>query len=109
MLRASSRDGALRALLREHILRDSNGRPLTNPGFSVQAKTGTLYFVSALGGYLRTASGRDLAFAICSADLPRRARVAGTDLDQPEGTSAWNGQARQMQQDLLRRWAQVHA
>ena len=109
MLRAAGRDGTLRALMREHSLRDSTGRPLTNPGFSVQAKTGTLYFVSALGGYLRTSSGRDLAFAICSADLPRRARVAGTDLDQPEGTSAWNSQARQMQQDLLRRWAQVHA
>ncbi len=109
MFRQAGQSGALRALLRAHPFRDSRGRVIADPGMDVRAKTGTLFFVSALGGYLRTASGRDLAFAICSADLSRRARVAGGDLDRPDGTSTWNGQARGMQQDLLYRWAEAYA
>ncbi|MCC5965261.1 MAG: D-alanyl-D-alanine carboxypeptidase/D-alanyl-D-alanine-endopeptidase [Natronohydrobacter sp.] len=109
MFRQAGGAGTLRALLREHPFRDRNGNVITNPGFDVRAKTGTLYFVSALGGYLSAPGGRDLAFAICSADLARRARVAGSGSDRPDGTAAWAGNARQMQQDLLRRWAQAHA
>lgn len=109
MFRQAGRAGPLRDLLRVHPFRDTRGRVIANPGLDVRAKTGTLYFVSALGGYLRTSGGRDLAFAICSADLARRALVAGGDLDRPDGTATWNGQARAMQQDLLYRWAQAHA
>jgi serine-type D-Ala-D-Ala carboxypeptidase/endopeptidase (penicillin-binding protein 4) len=109
MFRRAGRDGALRDLLRAHQIRDSNGRVIDNPGFEVKAKTGTLFFVSALGGYLRARNGRDLAFAICAADLDRRARIAGGDLDRPDGTAAWNGQARSMQQDLLSRWAEAYS
>ena len=109
MFRVAGSDGALRALLREHPFRDGNGRAIDNPGLEVRAKTGTLYFVSALGGYLRSPGGRDLAFAMCSADLARRARVAGGNVDRPEGTAAWAQQARRLQQDLLLRWAQAHS
>lgn len=109
MFRRAGQDGVLRDLLRAHQLRDTNGRVIENPGFEVKAKTGTLFFVSALGGYLRARNGRDLAFAICAADLGRRARVAGDDLDRPEGTATWNGQARAMQQDLLFRWADAYS
>lgn len=108
MFRIAGSDGTLRAILREHPFRDGNGNVIANPGLDVRAKTGTLYFVSALGGYVAAPSGRDLAFAICSADLARRAGVAGQDLDRPDGTAAWAGQARRLQQDLLRRWAQAH-
>lgn len=108
MFRIAGGDGTLRAILREHPFRDANGNVIANPGLDVRAKTGTLYFVSALGGYVAAPGGRDLAFAICSADLARRARVAGQDLDRPDGTAAWAGQARRLQQDLLRRWAQAH-
>ena len=109
MFRGAGNEGALRALLREHPLRDAQGRVIANPGLDVRAKTGTLYFVSALGGYLRGPGGRDLAFAVCAADLPRRAQVAGGAVDRPEGTSAWAGQARRLQQDLLYRWAEAHS
>ena len=109
MFRQAGADGTLRAILREHPFRDGNGRVIADPGLDVRAKTGTLYFVSALGGYLSAPGGRDMAFAICSADLPRRARVAGAGADRPDGTAAWSRNARQMQQDLLRRWAQAHS
>lgn len=109
MFRVAGRDDALRVLLREHPFRDGNGRVIDDPGLDVRAKTGTLYFVSALGGYLRSPGGRDLAFAMCSADLARRARVAGGTIDRPEGTAAWAQQARRLQQDLLYRWAQAHS
>ncbi|TVS02357.1 MAG: D-alanyl-D-alanine carboxypeptidase/D-alanyl-D-alanine-endopeptidase [Rhodobacteraceae bacterium] len=109
MFRQAGQDGTLRAILREHPFRDTGGRMIANPDFEVRAKTGTLYFVSALGGYLRSPGGRDLAFAMCSANLERRARVAGGGVDRPEGTAAWAQQARRMQQDLLYRWAQAHS
>ncbi len=109
MFRLSGQDGALRAILREHPFRDGNGNLRPRTDMDVRAKTGTLYFVSALGGYLRAPGGRDLAFAICSADLARRARVAGGQVDRPEGTAAWAQQARQMKQELLLRWAQAHS
>ncbi len=109
MFRQAGSEGTLRAILREHPFRDAGGRLIDNPGFEVRAKTGSLYFVSALGGYLRGPGGRDLAFAICAADLARRARVAGAGVDRPEGTAVWAQQARRMQQDLLTRWAQAHS
>ncbi|MGP9788410.1 D-alanyl-D-alanine carboxypeptidase/D-alanyl-D-alanine endopeptidase [Roseinatronobacter sp. NSM] len=109
MFRRAGQDGILRGLLREHPLRDANGNIMSNPGIDVRAKTGTLYFVSALGGYVAAPGGRNLAFAMCSADLSRRAQVAGGDLDRPDGTAAWARTARVMQQDLLFRWAQAHS
>jgi len=109
MFRQAGQSSGLRDLLRVHPFRDARGRTISNPGLDVRAKTGTLFFVSALGGYLRTTGGRELAFAICSADLGRRASVVSGDLDRPDGTATWNGQARNMQQDLLYRWAQAYA
>lgn len=109
MFRRAGEDGTLRAILREHPFRDAQNRVISNPGLDVRAKTGTLYFVSALGGYLRGPGGRDMAFAICSADLARRAQVAGGQVDRPDGTAAWAREARMMKQNLLSRWAQAHS
>lgn len=109
MFRLAGRDGVLPALLRQHPFRDGAGRVIADPGIDVRAKTGTLFFVSALGGYVSAPGGRELAFAICSADLTARSQVAGGDLDRPDGTSAWARAARDMQQDLLHRWAQTHS
>ncbi len=109
MFRLAGDDGVLRSILREHPIRDANNRIIPNPPLDVRAKTGTLYFVSALGGYLRGPGGRELAFAIGAADLARRARVAGGGVDRPDGTAAWSRAARDMQQQLLYRWAAAHS
>lgn len=109
MFRRAARDGALKPLLREHPFRDGNGRILPAQPFEVRAKTGTLYFVSALGGYMRSANGRDMAFAVCSSDLGRRARVIGSGQDRPDGTVEFARTARSMQQDLLSRWSRAYA
>ncbi|TVP71717.1 MAG: D-alanyl-D-alanine carboxypeptidase/D-alanyl-D-alanine-endopeptidase [Rhodobacteraceae bacterium] len=109
MFRRAGQDGALRPLLRQHQFRDARNNPVASPGVDVQAKTGTLFFVSALGGYVVAPGGRELAFAIASADLTRRAQVAGGNADRPQGTVEWSRRARQMQQDLLTRWAQAHS
>lgn len=109
VFRQAGADGRLRTILREHPFRDANNQIIAQPGLDVRAKTGTLYFVSALGGYMRAPGGREMAFAICSADLQRRARVAGGQVDRPEGTAAWAREARRMKQDLLYRWAQAYS
>ena len=109
MFHRAGRDGAIKPLLREHPFRDGNGRLLPDQPFEVRAKTGTLYFVSALGGYMRSPGGRDMAFSICSSDLERRAQVVGSGLDRPDGTADWARTARKMQQDLLYRWARAHS
>jgi len=73
----------------------------------VVAKTGTLNFVSALAGYLRTAGGRDLVFAIFTVDPDRRARAIAAQDEVPEGARGWNQRARRLQQQLLQRWGAV--
>ncbi|MCL4676926.1 MAG: D-alanyl-D-alanine carboxypeptidase, partial [Pararhodobacter sp.] len=74
---------------------------------SVQAKTGTLNFVSALAGYAQPRGGRPIVFSIISADMPRRRAIADDDSEQPSGTRIWTQRARSLQQDLLERWGQA--
>ena len=71
----------------------------------VHAKSGTLNFVSGLVGFIEPASGRDLAFAIFSADPARRAAVPVSEREDPPGDHGWVGRARGMQRGLLSRWA----
>ena len=74
------------------------------PG-QIRAKTGTLNFVTTLAGYVRGASGRDLAFAIFAADLPAREASRDSRDELPPGAEAFNTAARRLQQDVLRRWS----
>ena len=76
---------------------------------SVSAKTGTLNFVSALTGYLTTASGRELAFTILSSELDRRAALSEAERDRPPGGRAWAGRSRALQRELLANWAAAHS
>lgn len=75
----------------------------------VRAKTGTLNFVSALGGYLETGAGRVLSFAILSAELQERERSKRSAEEIPPGSREWIARARTLQQTLLRRWGSIYA
>ncbi|WP_245904733.1 D-alanyl-D-alanine carboxypeptidase/D-alanyl-D-alanine endopeptidase [Pseudoroseicyclus aestuarii] len=94
----------LRPLLKYITLIDGQGEALATPPGIVQAKTGTLNFVSALAGYERTRDGVDLAFAIFSGDPERRQAAYEAGDEIPEGARGWNGRAKWMQQRLLQRW-----
>lgn len=90
-------------LMREHPFRDNRGS--APKGVSVVAKTGTMYFVSALAGYLQGSGGRSLAFAILSADLGAREQISNTSFARPPGARSWATAARSQQAALLRLWA----
>ena len=75
---------------------------------SVSAKTGTLNFVSALTGYLTAPTGRELAFAILTSDLSRRATLIEAERDNPPGGRDWAGRSRALQRRLLANWAVAH-
>ena len=74
-------------------------------GVSVVAKTGTLNFVSALAGFVTTLSGRELAFAILTADVARRDAIPPEARERPPGARTWSGRSRRLQKALLARWA----
>lgn len=101
-------DGPLRGLLRDHPMRDGRGNEMPGHPVRVAAKTGTLFFASSLGGYITAPDGREMVFAILSADLDRRARIAQADRDRPPGAREWTGRARTLQQQLIDRWATVY-
>lgn len=100
--------GALRDLLKPFALPDENNQATINGPVKVVAKTGTLNFVSGLAGYISTPSGRDLAFAVFSSDLPRRAALTVAQRESPRGGRAWAGRARAMQRELIKRWAVLY-
>ncbi|WP_037284086.1 D-alanyl-D-alanine carboxypeptidase/D-alanyl-D-alanine endopeptidase, partial [Rubellimicrobium mesophilum] len=94
----------LRPLLKDIQLTDASGEALARPPALVQAKTGTLNFVSALAGYVRTLAGTDLAFAYFSADVAaREASMDGED-EIPAGSREFLAKSRRLQQELLQRW-----
>ncbi len=105
---ASGPNGLLRDLMKDIAMRDGDGNEIANHPITVVAKTGTLDFVSALSGYARTATGRDLAFTIFSADLERRDAIPEGQRERPAGTSTYNRSAKRMQQALIERWGAIY-
>lgn len=101
-------EALLRPLLKEINVLDALGNLVSDSPIKIVAKTGTLNFVSGLGGYVKTPDGRDLAFAIFAADLPRRRALAKENREQPRGARTYNGRAKRLQQALIRRWTVVH-
>lgn len=95
----------LRKILKEVGLKDAEGRATLGGPTKVLAKSGTLNFVSGLAGFIEPASGRDLCFAIFSADPPRREAVPLAERERPPGEKAWVARARGLQARLLNRWA----
>ena len=109
-LTAADRAGVgLRGLLRDVGVRDAKGAVIEGHPVKVRAKSGTLNFVSGLAGFILPPSGREMCFAIFSADVPRRAALALADREEPEGGQAWTRRARGMQAQLVRRWAETYA
>lgn len=104
---SARREGILPGLLRDHPMRDAQGRQQSGHPIAVQAKTGTLNFVSALAGYAQPRGGRPIVFSIMSADLPRRRAISDDESERPAGTRTWTNRARALQQDLIERWGQA--
>ena len=100
--------GILRPLLKPIALRDSKGRVVRNHPIKVNAKTGTLNFVSGLGGFMTAADGTELAFAIFAADTQRRAGISRAERERPEGARGWNRRAKAFQQKLIERWGYLY-
>lgn len=101
----AARGGMLPGLLREQGIRDAKGKEIKGHPTRVVAKTGTLNFVSGLAGYIQPASGKELTFAIFSADTRRRDALPISEREAPPGGSAWTRRARNMQARLISRWA----
>jgi D-alanyl-D-alanine carboxypeptidase/D-alanyl-D-alanine-endopeptidase (penicillin-binding protein 4) len=105
----SGPNGLLRRLMKDIPMRDEGGRVIPDHPLDVVAKTGTLNFVSSLAGYARTATGRDLAFAIFCGDVDRRAALTEAQRERPDGARAYNARAKRLQQQLIERWGVMHA
>ncbi|GAA6159435.1 D-alanyl-D-alanine carboxypeptidase/D-alanyl-D-alanine-endopeptidase [Ruegeria sp. HU-ET01832] len=104
MLVEAQKSGALRPLLKRFNLTDSQGRPVKNHPIKVDAKTGTLNFVSGLGGFITTPDGSELAFAIFTADVDHRAKIPRSQRERPSGARSWNSRSRRLQRALIARW-----
>jgi D-alanyl-D-alanine carboxypeptidase/D-alanyl-D-alanine-endopeptidase (penicillin-binding protein 4) len=102
------KQNVLRPLLKPFTMRDSKGRVLKNHPIKVNAKTGTLNFVSGLGGYMTAADGTELAFAIFIADTAARGRIKKADREVPAGARSWNKKSKQLQQKLIERWGTLY-
>ena len=102
------KSGVLRPLLKPIALRDSRGKVIKSHPIKVDAKTGTLNFVSALAGFMTAPDGTELAFAIFAADTATRARIKRSDRDVPQGARSWNRKAKKLQQKLIERWGALY-
>lgn len=108
ILRAA-RETALPGLLRDVGMKDAQGRLIKGHPVKVMAKSGTLNFVSGLGGLIVPPKGRDMVFAIFAADVARRAALGEAEREKPPGGEAWTKRARHLQARLIARWAQTLA
>ena len=96
--------GELRPILKDIPMRDAEGKVIKSHPVKVSAKTGTLYFVSALAGFITARDGTEMAFAIFAADSKRRAALISSQDDRPKGSRGWNKRAKRLQQQLIERW-----
>ncbi|MEQ9242273.1 D-alanyl-D-alanine carboxypeptidase/D-alanyl-D-alanine endopeptidase [Roseovarius indicus] len=102
------KDGLLKPILKDIPMYGSNGQVNVAHPVKVVAKTGTLYFVSSLAGYLTAPDGRELAFAIFTANPELRKGFDKGSGARPEGARTWNARSKDLQQRLLERWGRVY-
>ena len=93
------------AILRNIGMREDQGKPIKGHPTTVVGKSGTMNFVSGLAGFIEPPSGRDLVFAIFSADVARREAVPMTEREGPPGGDASVSRAHLLQARLIKRWA----
>jgi D-alanyl-D-alanine carboxypeptidase/D-alanyl-D-alanine-endopeptidase (penicillin-binding protein 4) len=98
----------LRGLLKEFAFRDEAGRKVKGSPVTVEAKTGTLNFVSTLAGYVRAPGNIDLAFAIFTGDVARRDSIPDSQKENAPGVGAWVKRSKRLQQQLIERWVTVY-
>ena len=97
----------LRGLMKSFDMRDGEGRKVMGHPLRVDAKTGTLDYVSTLAGYMTTPSGRELGFAIFTGDLARRAREKAAD-GEGGASKGWIRRSKVLQSRLLERWGALY-
>ncbi|WP_293449993.1 D-alanyl-D-alanine carboxypeptidase/D-alanyl-D-alanine-endopeptidase [Planktotalea sp.] len=95
-------------LLKPIAMRDAKRKVIKNHPIKVNAKTGTLNFVSALSGYMTAADGKQMAFAMICANTDLRRGLKGAEKEAPSGGQAWNRRAKALQQQLIERWGAVY-
>ncbi len=98
----------LRPLLKPIPIRNENYQVQKGYPLEVMAKTGTLFFVSSLSGYVRRPGGQDMAFAIFTANEKLRTKVDSEVEESPAGAPGWNRRAKILQLDLLKRWGTLY-
>jgi D-alanyl-D-alanine carboxypeptidase/D-alanyl-D-alanine-endopeptidase (penicillin-binding protein 4) len=101
-------DEGLRDILKPIARRDEKRRVIKDHSIKVDAKTGTLNFVSTLAGYLTASDGTEMAFAIFAADEGIRATLSRAEREGPPGGKTWNRRAKRMQQQLIERWGLLY-
>ncbi|MCX7560372.1 D-alanyl-D-alanine carboxypeptidase/D-alanyl-D-alanine-endopeptidase [Sulfitobacter sp. F26204] len=97
-------DAGFRSILKSFGFRDARGKPVKDQKIMVDAKTGTLNFVSSLAGYITAQDGREMVFAIFAADMDERSKISREERESPTGGKAWNKRAKRVQQGLIERW-----
>ncbi|QUJ76652.1 D-alanyl-D-alanine carboxypeptidase/D-alanyl-D-alanine-endopeptidase [Sulfitobacter albidus] len=102
------RDTGLRDILKPIAMRDENRRVIQDHPIRVDAKTGTLNFVSTLAGYLTGPDGTEMAFAIFTADPAIRATITRAEREGPAGGRTWNRRSKRLQQALIERWGVLY-
>ncbi|WP_406870652.1 D-alanyl-D-alanine carboxypeptidase/D-alanyl-D-alanine-endopeptidase [Thioclava sp. 'Guangxiensis'] len=103
---AAGQPVGLRNLVKPFKMRDASGKTYASQPFRVDAKTGTLNFVSTLTGYMTAPNGRELVFSILTGDVDRRRRTQ--DEDRPAGSVQWVKRSKILQSQLLMRWGAVY-
>jgi D-alanyl-D-alanine carboxypeptidase/D-alanyl-D-alanine-endopeptidase (penicillin-binding protein 4) len=98
----------LREILKPIVMRDAKRKVIKDHPIKVNAKTGTLNFVSGLAGYLTGPDGTEMAFAIFAADESIRATLTRAERERPAGGLSWNRRAKKMQQQLIERWGVLY-
>lgn len=100
--------GALHSHMKVVTPRNNEGQSNAGAAHRINAKTGTLNFVSTLAGYVTTADGNTLAFAILTGDVARRRAIPKAQRERPQGAKSWGGRSRLLQHRLINRWAAVY-